>query len=56
MYKPKSLDIVEKYNELILWINQHDSDISLPTYKVLDYGEYGFEECIIQNPVNQKKK
>lgn len=50
MYKPKSLDIVGKYNELILWINQHNSDISLPTYKVLDYGEYGFEECIFQKP------
>lgn len=56
MYKPKSLDIVEKYNELILWINQHDSDISLPTYKVLDYGEYGFEECIIQKPCESEEE
>lgn len=48
MYKPKSLDIVETYNELILWINRNNSNISLPTYTVLDYGEYGFEQCIAQ--------
>ncbi len=47
MYKPKSLDIVEKYNGLIRWINQHDARINLPTYQVLDCGEYGFEECIL---------
>ncbi|MFC9541433.1 type 2 lanthipeptide synthetase LanM family protein [Lysinibacillus sp. NPDC056959] len=56
MYKPKSLDIVEKYNELILWINKHNFNISLPTYKVLDYGEYGFEECIIQKPCDSEEE
>ena len=56
MYKPKSLDIVEKYNELILWINQHNSEISLPTYTVLNYGEYGFEQCITQQSCQSEKE
>lgn len=56
MYKPKSLDIVENYNKLILWINQHNSNINLPTYKVLDYEEFGFEECIIQKPCKSEEE
>ncbi|MEB2300806.1 type 2 lantipeptide synthetase LanM family protein [Lysinibacillus xylanilyticus] len=56
MYKPKSLDIVEKYNELIRWINKHNITISLPTYKVLDREEYGFEECIIQKECNSEEE
>ncbi|MBM7606624.1 type 2 lantibiotic biosynthesis protein LanM [Metabacillus crassostreae] len=56
MYKPKSLEIVGKYNELILWINQQNATISLPTYTVLDYDEYGFEECIIQKPCESEEE
>lgn len=56
MYKPKPLDIVQKYNQLLLWINHRNTGINLPLYNVLDCKNYGFEQYIEQKPCNSENE
>ncbi|MGG3805390.1 type 2 lanthipeptide synthetase LanM family protein [Metabacillus fastidiosus] len=46
LYKPKSLGIATAYNKLVQWIADESEFLSLPTYNILDFGEYGWEQLI----------
>ncbi|MDQ0216370.1 type 2 lantibiotic biosynthesis protein LanM [Oikeobacillus pervagus] len=46
MYKPKPLAIASAFNQFIKWIASERETLSLPTYKIIDSGEYGWEERI----------
>ncbi|WP_338754925.1 type 2 lanthipeptide synthetase LanM family protein [Bacillus sp. FJAT-52991] len=46
MYKPKPLAIASTYNQLVRWISRENQSLSLPTYKIIDSGEYGWEQRI----------
>lgn len=47
VYKPKPLEIATAYNKFVQWISEKSDFLSLPTYKIVDCGNYGWEERIV---------
>ncbi|MEU8418367.1 type 2 lanthipeptide synthetase LanM family protein [Amycolatopsis japonica] len=50
VYKPKSLAIDRHFHQLIDWLNARVAGLDLPTFAVLDRGEYGWTEFVEQRP------
>ena len=46
LYKPKPLQIATAYHQLIRWIADESDFLALPTYNIVDCGEYGWEQRI----------
>lgn len=47
VYKPRSLDVDKKYQELLRWLNSYENDVPLfYNLKVVDMGEHGWAEYI----------
>ncbi|XQY92289.1 type 2 lanthipeptide synthetase LanM family protein [Metabacillus sp. HB246100] len=47
VYKPKPLEIATAYNQFVKWISERSTFISLPTYRIVDCGNYGWEEKVV---------
>lgn len=56
LYKPKSMEITKSYHAFLEWMNEVSGSIQLPSYKVLDFGEYGWEEKILYKPCSSKEE
>ncbi|GGD58016.1 type 2 lanthipeptide synthetase LanM family protein [Paenibacillus nasutitermitis] len=50
LYKPRSMDIDEKFQELLQWANRHGADPQLPVMKVVNKHAYGWSEYIHHKP------
>ncbi|MEB4818074.1 type 2 lanthipeptide synthetase LanM family protein [Bacillus thuringiensis] len=46
IFKPRNLKVTQSYNEFINWINSKGKVLKMPTYKVLCFSDYTFEEFI----------
>lgn len=47
VYKPKDLSVAKSYSEFIDWINSKGKLLSMPTYSILNFDSYVFEEYIV---------
>jgi type 2 lantibiotic biosynthesis protein LanM len=45
-YKPRSLAAEGNFQKLLLWVNERAPSVSLRSMKVLDRGDYGWEEMV----------
>jgi type 2 lantibiotic biosynthesis protein LanM len=54
IYKPKSLSIEAKFNELLRWCNTVDITPQMRVTNILDRGDYGWAEYVEQKPCTHK--
>ncbi len=50
VYKPKNLNIVHKFHQLLEWLQTQPLSLDLIGYQVLPRGDYGWEEKVEQKP------
>ncbi|RKN64183.1 type 2 lanthipeptide synthetase LanM family protein [Paenibacillus ginsengarvi] len=50
LYKPRSLDLDKKFQELLQWVNRHGAQPRLPVMKVVNKHDYGWSEYIHHQP------
>lgn len=56
LFKPRDLRTTKVYNEFIYWLNSKKQVLQMPTYNVLCFSEYTFEEFINKKSCNNEKE
>jgi class II lanthipeptide synthase len=56
VYKPRSLQAEEKFQELIRWLNQELSHLQLRTLLILDRKDHGWMEYVIPAPLSSAEQ
>lgn len=49
-YKPKDCNSEQRYNNLLIWLNEHGSPLPFKTYKLLNYLDHGWTEDVVSLP------
>lgn len=56
LFKPRNLKTTKVYNEFIYWLNSKKQVLQMPTYNVLYFPEYTFEEFINKKSCNTEQE
>ncbi|MGC5328092.1 type 2 lanthipeptide synthetase LanM family protein [Brevibacillus sp. SYSU BS000544] len=56
VYKPRSLEMDDCFQQLLVWLNERGDHPSLPVLKIWNRGEYGWSEFVEAKPCEEEKQ